>query len=355
MLDLAMDLIPSQPGFGYAVPAPAALLFSRLPQGCRRSCRMKSGQLEQLIDAVLLDGHSHESGSAPSRSTAPRFTIGCIYPEVFTANQADVKTRTTQTECLFCPHSSHGEIEVTVRFLQSLSRTVGRVRQPVPDWPARREPPVDLVAALEIEHAVFASGLESIRREITASIQPGSEPIFVPFIFLGCRTLEPLRDASDQVVAFIVRQQPAIAGAVELSTEPAGTGGAFRLKVRVVNRSSVTPSEQRDLESVRPRTFTSAHAILHAHAADFISLNDPPPPYAQAAAACENVGLWPVLLGDQARQAHDAMLAAPTILPDYPPIATEAADRLFDRLEEFATGGGVADAPGGTRAMQHLW
>jgi hypothetical protein len=299
---------------------------------------MKPGQLEQLVDALLNDGQGCQSDRASPPKNQRRFAIGCIYPEVFVAAQAGAKSRPTQTECLFCPRAGSSEIEVTVRFLQSRSCDVGKVRESFYRWPLRYEPAFDRVRAFEVNRTCFQSKRETIQREISANIQPGGYPNFVPFIFPAARTLEPIRDEAERVVAVIVRHQPAIAGAIELAVEPAEAGGAFRLTLRIVNRSSVTETEQQDFESVRPRTFASAHAILRAHAAEFISLNDPPPAYAAAATACEHAGLWPVLLGDEAARERDVMLAAPTILPDYPRLVTAGTGSLFDRLEEFAAG-----------------
>ena len=54
-------------------------------------------------------------------------------------------------------------------------------------------------------------------------------------------------------------------------------------------------------------------------------------PLPQAAAACANIGVYPVLAGDNARR--DTMLAAPVILYDYPRIAAASPGDLFDSTE----------------------
>ena len=75
-------------------------------------------------------------------------------------------------------------------------------------------------------------------------------------------------------------------------------------------------------------TFCSTHAILRATGGTFASLTDPPPALAQAAATCENVGVWPVLVGEPG--SADAMLASPIILEDHPRVAQESPGDLFD-------------------------
>ena len=49
------------------------------------------------------------------------------------------------------------------------------------------------------------------------------------------------------------------------------------------------------------------------------------------AAQCQNVGAWPVLVGDPGER--DTLLASPIILYDYPQIAPESAGDLFDGTE----------------------
>ena len=75
----------------------------------------------------------------------------------------------------------------------------------------------------------------------------------------------------------------------------------------------------------------SAHAILHIPGGEFISAIDPPAELQEAARACENRVVWPVLIGEEG--ARDAMLASPIILYDYPQIAPESAGELFDGTE----------------------
>jgi hydrogenase maturation protease len=60
-------------------------------------------------------------------------------------------------------------------------------------------------------------------------------------------------------------------------------------------------------------------------------LLDPPERWRQAAAACRNVGAWPVLVGEEGQR--DMMLASPIILYDYPQVAPESPGDFFDGTE----------------------
>ena len=75
----------------------------------------------------------------------------------------------------------------------------------------------------------------------------------------------------------------------------------------------------------------STHTLLGVREGAFLSLLDPPEEYRAAAAACRNIGTWPVLAGREGERS--LMLSSPIILYDYPQIAPESAGDLFDGTE----------------------
>ena len=60
---------------------------------------------------------------------------------------------------------------------------------------------------------------------------------------------------------------------------------------------------------------------------------DPPEGYAEATAACSNIGTWPVLVGEKEKGEAGTMLSSPIILYDYPEIAPESPGEFFDGTE----------------------
>jgi hypothetical protein len=72
----------------------------------------------------------------------------------------------------------------------------------------------------------------------------------------------------------------------------------------------------------------STHAILHCAEGDFVSLLEPADELQHAVSACQNRGVWPVLVGEDG-DTH-TLLASPIILYDYPQIAPESPGDLFD-------------------------
>jgi hypothetical protein len=64
---------------------------------------------------------------------------------------------------------------------------------------------------------------------------------------------------------------------------------------------------------------------------EFVSLLEPSTELQAAVAECHNVGVFPVLVGDEG-QRH-TMLCSPIILYDYPLVAPESAGDFFDGTE----------------------
>lgn len=102
----------------------------------------------------------------------------------------------------------------------------------------------------------------------------------------------------------------------------------FRLRVRVMNAARFAGATRDD---ALQQSLVSTHLVLGIGRGAFVSLLDPPAELREAAAACENIGAWPVLVGDEGQR--DAMLCSPIILYDYPQIAPESPGALFDGTE----------------------
>jgi hypothetical protein len=84
-------------------------------------------------------------------------------------------------------------------------------------------------------------------------------------------------------------------------------------------------------EKVILRTLVSTHALLGVADGEFVSLLEPPECWRAEAAACQNIGTWPVLVGEEGQR--DTMLSSPIILYDYPQVAPESAGDFFDGTE----------------------
>jgi hypothetical protein len=113
------------------------------------------------------------------------------------------------------------------------------------------------------------------------------------------------------------RTWDALSGTVDVGAEALGDG-RHRITVEVANE---TPWEGGTRDAVLARTFCSTHTVLRSATGAFVSAYD-------AGELCENVGTWPVLVGEPG--SRDTVLSSPIILEDHPRIAPESPGDLFD-------------------------
>jgi hypothetical protein len=106
--------------------------------------------------------------------------------------------------------------------------------------------------------------------------------------------------------------------------------GLFKLSVRIRNRTLFS-AHQASREDALLCSLVSTHTILGVQDGEFVSLLAPPERISALAASCENVGTWPVLVGEEGQ--CDTLLSSPIILYDYPQIAPESAGDFFDGTE----------------------
>jgi hypothetical protein len=99
----------------------------------------------------------------------------------------------------------------------------------------------------------------------------------------------------------------------------------WRIRVRIDNLTDFNGSSREDAVE---RSFCSTHTLLRSRRGAFASQADPPGELAAAAATCQNVGTWPVPVGQPGEQT--TILSSPIILEDYPRVAPESPGDLFD-------------------------
>jgi len=101
------------------------------------------------------------------------------------------------------------------------------------------------------------------------------------------------------------------------------------VRIRNTTPFEVTPDSRRD-DALRS-SMASTHTVLGVQDGRFVSLLAPPERFKELAANCENIGTWPVLVGEEGQ--CDTLLSSRIILYDYPQIAPESAGDLFDGTE----------------------
>ena len=291
--------------------------------------------IKKVVEAVLYEGYILYPYRASSTKNRQRFTFGRVYPQAFSQNQDGAEPFIMQTECLAVPARTDASLDARVRFLQPVWRKVGRLPMPLPPSGSSSRIELEFVPELAVDGRIHMTWQEAIEREIP--IPPAgledlqSEVRTFPFSFPAATDLEPIRNKKGETVAVYSRRSESVEGAVEVSAE-AMEKGAVKVSVRILNRTPLG-GDMNDQDAVLMRTFASTHTLMHVENGAFLSLMDPPAEQKSAAAACKNVGTWPVLVGDESRAERDAMLSSPIILYDYPKIAPESPGNLFDASE----------------------
>lgn len=221
--------------------------------------------IQEIANAVLYEGFLLYPYRLSSVKNKHRWSFGVLCPEPYGCSHGERES--AQAECLV-QAGPHGAVDVNVRFLQ-----VGG------DSPVERE-----VHACDL-------GLREL-----------------------CRCPREIRFSLG-----------GIAGKLEMKANKLRPG-IFVLTTIIANMGRYFGE---DREAALARSLVSAHAILSARDARFISLTDVPGEFAADAARCKNDGLWPALVGP----GDSHVLAAPIILPDYPKVAAKSPGDLFDNTE----------------------
>ena len=266
--------------------------------------------MRQIADAVLYEGYILWPYRRSALKNQRRWGFGGVYPR-----GAGGERSALRVECLL--EAADGTpVEVTVRFLQVIQRSVERVAA------HGREAVSELVVGGE-RHLAWD---EAAEREIALPpVATGDRSrIVVPLVVAAGSRRELLRDPSGSVAGAIVRRWDRLDGRIECRSERLEPG-LHRVSVTVANTATWDDGPR---ERLLAQTFCSAHAVLRARGGGFVSLADPPERFRGPAAACRNDGVWPVPVGP--RGDRTTVLASPIILEDYPRIAPESPGDLFD-------------------------
>jgi hypothetical protein len=263
---------------------------------------VNDGPVDLIARAVLYEGYLLYPYRPSAIKNRQRFNFGVLYPRDYCVEREGSERSRMQAEC---PVQGNGEtrLEIAVRFLQLVERSL---EGGAGAWQG----------AIEREARLDAGALSTLQRA-GARVEfafPGTDPASTT----GETTPQTTRRSDDPVVLGEVR------AAVD-EVRP----GAYRLSVRVANLSAIGSAATRDAALVR--SLASAHIVIRVTGGELVSLLDPPEPMRDVAMTCANIGVWPVLVGEEG--SRDCMLASPIILYDYPQVAAESPGDLFDGTE----------------------
>jgi hypothetical protein len=289
--------------------------------------------VDKIAKAVLYEGYMLYPYRPSSVKNQQRWNFGVLCPRSYSEAQNGTEAWTMQTECLV-EGDSHTGLEVRVRFLQLVARSVGELTTPVSELLPVGLPEIRCSEMLLVNGRRYQPWQEAIEREVL--VPPcnvemlARAPIRQEFSFPAEEQIEPLRESDDRIVGILLRTRNALSGQVEV-TAVVRDEGIFQLRVVIRNTTCLAMPSQATRDEALMCALVSTHTILGVQDGRFVSLLAPPASVAEIAADCKNVGTWPVLVGDEGQ--CDTLLSSPIILYDYPQIAPESAGDLFDGTE----------------------
>jgi hypothetical protein len=293
---------------------------------------LNSSTIDDIVRTVVYEGYNLYP-YRPSVKNRHRWTIGSLFPAVFQGVQCGSDANFMQAQCLLRGDRA-ARLAVRVMFLHLCWRRVARLRHQAIDVNDSSEAGFDYVESLVAGGTLYQTWQEAVEREVmleeVAVADVAHDTLNHVFRFDEARQVEPIIDPEGAVLGLLVREQQAIEGRAELSAEQLGHH-LFRVTLKVTNTSPLESAAVDDRDAALLRALASANAVFQTEGGEFISSIDPPDDLRAEAAACRNVGVWPVLVGEP--NDRSAMLASPIILYDHPRLAPESPGDLFDNTE----------------------
>lgn len=272
--------------------------------------------VEAIAQTMLYEGYAVWPYRHSAIKNQRRWTLGGVYPRGFCEDAAEGSDG-WQLRCeVLLEGGAQTRVEVELRFLQLVHRQVLALQGP-------KLLPVD---ELELSDETWLTWDEATERRHACRSELGAlvmQPVAQPLVIVAAGDYEDVVDGGQQVGG-VSRSWEAIRADIQLSAERLGPR-LCRLRARVANESRWRGRERAEAHR---RTLLSTHLVLRARGGAFHSLVDPPHGLGDESRACDNVGVWPVLVGDPGRR--DTVLASPILLEDYPCVAPAAADDSFD-------------------------
>jgi hydrogenase maturation protease len=257
---------------------------------------MNFDSVSRIAETLLFEGYLLYPYRPSSVKNQKRWTFGCLLPPAFPYPAGSAERSFLQTECLVFGNA-RTELEVKARFLHLSGHAAMRRDVDTPTVTLDQLIRQRQVYPFAFPHAQHPDGIEV--RSLAGRISNPSHT-------------------------------QAIKGTLTLSAQRCNDA-AFKLCVQLHNETPLNVVGRPTRDDVLAWSLLSSHLLLGVHDGEFMSLLDPPEELQDYAASCRQVGVWPVLAGEETRR--DIMLAGPIILEDFPRTASASSGDFFDGTE----------------------
>ena len=261
--------------------------------------------VEKIAAAILYEGYILYPYRPAAIKNRQRWNFGTLYPRVYAEAQRPQEPFRLVAECLVVPEAN-ASLDLKISFLQLV-----RQRQTSSENPGNLLDP-SLAWDEAIERTAKYQNL--LLRDLIAA------PLILA-LQMGPTHLSEDR-SSDRAAG--------LQAILKIGGEILHNG-AYKLHLELENASTLISGQETKRDEALQRSFISAHVLLGINNGEFVSLLDPAETYKESPADCHNIGVFPVLAGEEPDRTM--MLCSPIILYDYPKIAPESEGDFFDGTE----------------------
>jgi hypothetical protein len=261
----------------------------------------------KIAAAILYEGYILYPYRPTSIKNRQRWNFGTLYPRIYAEAQRPSETFRLMAECITVA-DENTTLDLKISFLQLIRQ--GRSLDSKFEAAELTDPSLAWEEAVERTHEQKELRIRDLLvkpMELTLEMDAPALP-------------EGRSSSTNATLQVVLR----------VSAEQVG-GGGCKLHLEVENTTPLSRGAVARRDEALPQSLVSAHVLLGILNGGFISMLDPGESYSDAVAECENVGVFPVLVGTEPERSM--MLCSPIILYDYPQIAPESEGDFFDGTE----------------------
>ena len=273
----------------------------------------------KIANAVLYEGYLLYPYRPSAIKNRQRWSFGILYPPAYEDVRRGTERSYMHSECLLRAGAG-AQLTIQLRFLHLLTH---EVLQAVGDY-------LEPAASLVIDGRLLETRDEAMERSVQFDLEySGAFQQQFDFRFDSMDETESLHNRDGRSVGEIRRSQDEVHGTINVCSQ---TLQESLLKLSLdVRNTTVLPGYANDRDSALLASLLSAHTMLTVSGGEFISLLEPPDELRSEVKACNNIGNFPVLVGDTG--GREMILCSPILLYDYPQIAPESAGDFYDATE----------------------
>ena len=265
---------------------------------------MKREIVEQIADSVLYEGYILYPYRPSALKNRQRWNFGGLCPTGYADLHGGSESCRAQTECLAI--GTESALQVRIRFLHLIDRQVAALPNNFSDLRECSESDMFFADSLKVGERIYQAWQEAAEREIDlpalSLAPPRHNQQRFDFHLPESRSVEAISGPDGKLAGAIIRKQNALDFAAQITIQKLDDS-LFKIRLEILNLTPCPDASKLARDQAMTYSLVSTHAILNIRGGAIHFLLDPPQEYAEAVSSCENVGLYPVLAGDEAQRS----------------------------------------------------